>query len=196
MVTYGSLPESAVPAAGPKRSSSMLAAVLSTSAVLVLMAMVVLHADSRVELAEKNPYQTVRDYSNRPFLVPRTAVNYDAGTRASVSSPFEDSAMDKAPMQQLAEEKQQNAQKWAYDWSGTSVPVPRTALNFRKGTRFSPSAEFENDAMDKAPMQQLAEKQPQVALFLLSPPLSWLTDDGRWWWFDRDRSGRTTGRAP
>eukprot|EP00961_Rhodomonas_salina_P104223 1402894-Rhodomonas_salina.2 len=44
-------------------------------------------------------------------------------------------------------------QKWAYDWSGTSVPVPNTALNFKKGTRFSPSSEFENDAMDKARTQ-------------------------------------------
>jgi len=81
--------------------------------------------------------------------VPKTFVNYDAGTTFSPQGLFENSVMDRAArVQQLS---------LATTYNGGEVNVPKTVVNYEAGTTFSPQGLFENSVMDRAArIQQLS----------------------------------------
>jgi hypothetical protein len=151
-MSYGSFPS--VEREVRKRNGR---AIVAGCAALVVVAMVVIsRSQSPVELEAKKQAWSY-DWQGDSVPVPKTVVNFRDGTVDSVHGEFERDARDKARPTQLAEKAKKGV--WVYDYSGNSVPVPRTVANFKVGTTSSTASEFENSAMDKARPTQLAAKK-------------------------------------
>ncbi len=165
MAIYGSFPASEQRRTEARKPSGR--SILAGCAALIVVAMVALSRTTQqsvVELEGKKPQAWSYDWSGDSVPVPRTMVNYRAGTVDSVHGEFEQDARDKARPTQLAETSAKKG-VWAFDYSGNSVPVPRTVVNYNAGTTYSPRSEFENSAIDKATPTQLAESSAKKGVW-------------------------------
>jgi len=122
-----------------------MAAALVALATVALAGMVLLSARSATVLEGT----LATTYNGGEVNVPKTFVNYDAGTTFSPQGLFENSVMDRAArVQQLS---------LATTYNGGEVNVPKTVVNYEAGTTFSPQGLFENSVMDRAArIQQLS----------------------------------------